>query len=194
MELNLKRMYKIFLGILVLASVLSCRGQKVQLLENGIIIPVGKGETRLVRLQVMSENIIRVSASPSKEFSSRKSLMTVDKKWPEIPFQVQENKDSVILSTTKIHAVVNRKTGEVAFVDITGKVRLVEKQGGGKHFEPIRVENDRGYSFSQVFESPGDEAFYGLGQHQSDEFNYKGRNEVLYQYNTKVSVPFIVST
>ncbi len=47
---------------------------------------------------------------------------------------------------------------------------------------------------SQVFESPSDEAFYGLGQHQSDEFNYKGLNESLYQYNTKVSVPFIVSS
>ena len=45
----------------------------------------------------------------------------------------------------------------------------------------------------QVFESPADEAFYGLGQHQADEFNYKGKNEELFQYNTKVSVPFIVS-
>ena len=41
--------------------------------------------------------------------------------------------------------------------------------------------------------SPDDEAFYGLGQHQADEFNYKGKNEELFQYNTKVSVPFIVS-
>ena len=31
------------------------------------------------------------------------------------------------------------------------------------------------------------------GQHQADEFNYKGKNEELFQYNTKVSVPFIVS-
>ncbi|HCO67014.1 MAG TPA: alpha-xylosidase, partial [Dysgonomonas sp.] len=38
------------------------------------------------------------------------------------------------------------------------------------------------------------ESFYGLGQHQADEFNYKGKNEVLFQYNTKVSVPFFVST
>ena len=39
-----------------------------------------------------------------------------------------------------------------------------------------------------------EEGIYGLGQHQSDEFNYKGKNEELFQYNTKVSVPFIVST
>nr|MCQ2137059.1 alpha-xylosidase [Bacteroidales bacterium] len=30
--------------------------------------------------------------------------------------------------------------------------------------------------------------------HQADEWDYKGRNEELYQYNTKISVPFVVSS
>ena len=70
---------------------------------------------------------------------------------------------------------------------------LQENKGGGKTFTPIEVEGTKGYTIRQVFKSPDDEAFYGLGQHQSDEFNYKGKNEELFQYNTKVSVPFIVS-
>ena len=58
----------------------------------------------------------------------------------------------------------------------------------------MEVEGTKGYTVRQVFQSAGnDEAFYGLGQHQADEFNYKGKNEELFQYNTKVSVPFIVS-
>src|SRR3712207_1300729 len=44
-----------------------------------------------------------------------------------------------------------------------------------------------------LFRQSGDEAFYGLGQHQSEELNMKGKNEDLFQYNTKVSVPFVVS-
>ncbi len=64
---------------------------------------------------------------------------------------------------------------------------------GKGSFQTIEVDNTTGYSFRQVFESPDDEAFFGLGQHQSDEWNYKGKNEVLYQYNTKVAVPFVVS-
>ncbi|MED9889708.1 MAG: glycoside hydrolase family 31 protein, partial [Segatella copri] len=43
------------------------------------------------------------------------------------------------------------------------------------------------------FNSPDNEAFYGLGQHQSEELNMKGKNEDLFQYNTKVSVPFVIS-
>ena len=41
---------------------------------------------------------------------------------------------------------------------------------------------------------PDDESFYGLGQHQSLEFNHKGLSEELFQYNTKISVPFVLSS
>ena len=45
-----------------------------------------------------------------------------------------------------------------------------------------------------MFDSPADEAFYGLGQQQTGEFDHKGLNEELYQYNTKISIPFVVSS
>ena len=75
-----------------------------------------------------------------------------------------------------------------------GHTILREKTNGGKEFTPIEVEGTKGYTLRQVFESEDEEGLYGLGQHQSDEFNYKGKNEELFQYNTKVSVPFIVSS
>ena len=50
-----------------------------------------------------------------------------------------------------------------------------------------------GLTWQMKFDSPDDEAFYGLGQHQSEEFNMKGKNEDLFQYNTKVSIPFVLS-
>ena len=50
-----------------------------------------------------------------------------------------------------------------------------------------------GLQWQMKFDSPDDEAFYGLGQHQSEELNMKGKNEDLFQYNTKVSIPFVLS-
>jgi len=88
---------------------------------------------------------------------------------------------------------VNKQNGVIRFLDKNGLTLLAEKEGGGKSFNPIEVEDTQGYTLHQLFESPDDEAFYGLGQHQSDEFNYKGKNETLFQYNTKVSIPFIIS-
>ena len=58
---------------------------------------------------------------------------------------------------------------------------------------PIVIEGVKGYTVHQIFESPNNEAFWGLGQHQADDFNYKGKNESLFQYNTKVSIPVVIS-
>ena len=163
--------------------------------ENGVSVKVQQpsedGPT-LVRLEVIGEKIIHMSATPERKFADPESLVIIPAK-EKTGFAVEQNEDTITVSTSEIKANVLASTGEVWFTDMDGKVLLREDEGGGKSFSPIEVEGTRGYSFRQVFESPEDEAFYGLGQHQADEFNYKGKNEELFQYNTKVSVPFIVS-
>jgi alpha-D-xyloside xylohydrolase len=144
-------------------------------------------------LQVINNDIIHVTASPSKKLSETPSLIATYLATGDETWKVTEVKNNIILQTTTMKAIVSLKTGEIKFTDLKGKTILNEQKGGGKTFTPIQADGHSGYTFRQVFESPADEAFYGLGQHQSDEFNYKGKNEVLYQYNTKVSVPFIVS-
>ncbi len=151
-----------------------------------------EGGPALVRLEVMGEKLIRVSATPENKFADPQSLVILPPA-EKTPFTVEQSGDTVTVATTSVKANVLASTGEVWFTDIENNIILREEAGGGKEFEPIEVEGTRGYSFRQVFESPSDEAFYGLGQHQADEFNYKGKNEELFQYNTKVSVPFIVS-
>ena len=163
--------------------------------ENGVSVKVQQpsedGPT-LVRLEVLGEKIIHMSATPERKFADPESLVIIPAK-EKTGFAVEQNEDTITVSTSEIKANVLASTGEVWFTDMDGKVLLREDEGGGKSFSPIEVEGTHGYSFRQVFESPEDEAFYGLGQHQADEFNYKGKNEELFQYNTKVSVPFIVS-
>ncbi len=151
-----------------------------------------EGGPALVRLEVMGEKLIHVSATPEKKFADPESLVILPAE-EKTPFTVEQNGNVVTVATSAVKANVLTTTGEVWFTDAEGNMILREEEGGGKSFEPIEVEGTRGYSFRQVFESPEDEAFYGLGQHQADEFNYKGKNEELFQYNTKVSVPFIVS-
>ena len=183
------------LSLLFAAFVLaSCAGAYRQN-ESGVTVKVQEpteGGPRLVRLEVLGDKLIHVSATPDRKFADPQSLIIVPQTGaPE--FTVYEDDGVVSVSTAAIVASVSVATGEVWFTDLEGNPILTEQAGGGKTFEPIEVEGTKGYSFRQVFESPDDEAFYGLGQHQADEFNYKGKNEELFQYNTKVSVPFIVS-
>ena len=163
--------------------------------DDSVTVKVSRpveGGPRLVRLQVVGDRLIHVSATPERRFADPESLIILPSQ-TETPFTVESSDDVVTVTTAALKANVRISTGEVWFSDLSGNVMLREEAGGGKTFEPIEVEGTRGWTFRQVFESPDDEAFYGLGQHQADEFNYKGKNEELFQYNTKVSVPFIVS-
>ena len=181
--------------ILVAALLLTaCGSPRYKTHADGVVVNVqsqSPNETQKVRLQVINDKIIRVSATPDKEFKDEASLIVIPQEKGKKTFNVEEKDNHVILSTPSITATVDMTTGEVVFADSLGNTILQERTGGGKSFEAITVEGTDGYSMQQVFESPEDEAFYGLGQHQADEFNYKGKNEELFQYNTKVSVPFI---
>ena len=153
--------------------------------------PVKDGP-RLVRLEVMGEKLIHVSATPERKFADPQSLVVLPAA-EQVPFAVENRGDTVTVVTSALRANVLLSSGEVWITSTDGTLLLREETGGGKSFEPIEVDGTGGWTFRQVFDSPEDEAFYGLGQHQADEFNYKGKNEELFQYNTKVSVPFIVS-
>ena len=173
----------------------SCSGSYFKTDGSGVTVKVQNvidGGPRIVRLEVMGEKLIHVSATPERKFADQESLVIIPPA-ERTPFTVEQAGDTVSVATSAVKAYVLASTGEVWFTDPEGNVILEEQKGGGKCFEPIEVEGTHGYTFRQVFESPEDEAFYGLGQHQADEFNYKGKNEQLFQYNTKVSVPFIVS-
>ncbi len=174
------------LSALALAA---CNGE-LEKTSRGVIVTTQKGEK--VRLEVYGDKIVRVSATESDAFSTEKSLIIVDQE-AETKFDVKSTDSTVTLTTAELNVQVDRKNGEVSFADKDGNAILCEQNGGGREYKPINVEGLDAFSVRQVWESPADEAFYGLGQHQSDEFNYKGKNEELFQYNTKISIPFVVS-
>ncbi len=188
---------KILFVLLMVVIATSCSDPSgVERTSDGIVVhlePGGATAARQVRLQVLGERLIRVSATPDRRFVDKESLVVLPQDTP-VDFSVEERDDSVFVRTAALTAAVARQTGVVRFSDARGRLLLAEAEGG-RTFRRIEVEGTQGYTVQQVFASTADdEGLYGLGQHQSDEFNYKGKNEELFQYNTKVSVPFVVST
>ncbi|MBO4605367.1 MAG: DUF5110 domain-containing protein [Bacteroidales bacterium] len=171
-----------FAALLLAVSLLaSCQ-------EGTLTVSIANGSR--VRLTAESPTIIRVRAVPRGAwFSYKPSLCVV----PQEGFKeviITKEGYNVCMSTGVITASVDRRTGCVTFTDSLGNVLLSE---AGREFKPIRVDKTNAYTVRQTFE-PQNEGFYGLGQHQADEWDYKGRNEELYQYNTKISIPFVVSS
>lgn len=188
--------YKLVVLFLVVTALVGCGSASFQKKTDGIIISLKQKtslDTRTIRLKVINDNIFHISATPERSLPDFKSLIATTQPNLQTKWSVLQKGDTVILETATTRAMTLLSTGEISFTDLKGNLILQEQKGGGKTFSKIEVDDTDGYSFRQVFESPAEEALYGLGQHQSDEFNWKGRNEELFQYNTKVSVPFVIS-
>ena len=155
-----------------------------------VLKPMRNG-ARQVRLEVINSKIIRVQATPDGTFSNRKSLIVLPQS-TNTPFDVVDGKNDVKVTTDVLAASISKEDGRITFLDKNGAV-LLREANRGKTFKSITVDEKRGVTWHALFDSNNDEAFYGLGQHQANEMNYKGKNEDLFQYNTKVSVPFVMS-
>lgn len=191
------RKHRMAIAFLLPFFVLACNSGPYKKINGGIEVTVNQSDklsTKKVRLEVVTDDIIRVTATPENSFPEKNSLITSFDSFKADGWEVMEDGENIILQTATTKALVSTVTGEVVFTDLEGNVLLEENKGGGKFFQNMEAGGKKSYTIRQVFESPDDESFYGLGQHQADEFNYKGKNEVLFQYNTKVSVPFFVST
>jgi alpha-D-xyloside xylohydrolase len=165
--------------------------------NEGIIVKLdntGGKEARMLKLEVISDKIIHVTATPSDSFSTEKSLVVLPGATSTPAWSTEEADDAVTLATSSLRARVSLLTGEVSFMDPAGNIILQEKQGGGKTFEPATVDASKTFHISQVFESPSDEAFYGLGGHQNGQMNYKGQDVELVQHNIVDVVPFLYSS
>ena len=218
--------------LLMLAAVgcwLTAAGQTAGSYErNGNVVTIRPegGQARVIRLEVMSDNIIRVRATSKDELPQKpQSLMIV----PQQPykgsvevkqFEASETNDlivpeHIIVKAKNVRAKVWMDNGRIEFTDGNGKPLLQEaydregeepgkqfwdytvpeRELGSKGGPAVTEEQKHGLQWQMKFFSPlGSESFYGLGQHQSEEFNMRGKNEDLFQYNTKVSIPFVLST
>ncbi len=154
--------------------------------KNTVVVPC---ESSVVRLQVVSPEIVRVSVSPDGHFSDRPSLVVLPQKNAS-DYQLSKEDTKVVLSTSALTVEVSKADGSVNFFKADGTPLALD---GRSAFEPIEVEGKKAWSTTVSYASTEDEAFYGLGQHQAGEFNHKGLREELYQYNTKISVPLVVS-
>ena len=179
-------MKKILYLLLLPLLLFSCqRGYTVK--DNQVVIPC-TGQS--VRLQVITPDIVRVSAVPGKQFSDRASLAVVPQDGCQ-DFSVTEDDGIVRLVTDKLVVEVDKASTTLRFSKSDGTPLLQE---GHFAFTPIEVEGKKAWSVQTAFQVSEDDSFYGLGQHQAGEFDHRGRSEELFQYNTKVSVPMVVST
>jgi alpha-D-xyloside xylohydrolase len=177
-----------------LAATIGCWPAPVtyQQQADGIVVTPQSGPARRVRLQVISDRIVRVTAVPVESLDLPASLAVVAKPATDSKFTVSFAEGNATLQTAQLSARISLESGVVSFLDASGTVRLSERDRGA--FTPVQIEGRELYRVHQVFNPGTDEAFYGLGQHQNAQLNYNGEDVELSQHNMDIAVPFVLSS
>ena len=190
----MKRVACVYLIASVLFASCAKKGTYEKLVDGVVVHLNAKDNVSHIKLQVMGDKIIHVTVAKADTFSAFKSLSVLDIKYKGPKWDLIESEDEVTLKTNELQATVLLATGEVMFKDSTGNILLQERKGGGKSFTPINDAGKPAYAIRQEFESPADEAFYGLGGHQNGQMNYKGEDVELAQHNIVDVIPFLYSS
>jgi hypothetical protein len=159
-------------------------------LADGIVVPL---KDTFLKVEVYGDNVVRIACAKDRAFFARKSVMTEPKRAVKTDWSLKTENGEAILSTAKLQVHVNLATGAVSFFDSKGQPILAET-ADGRTITPAEVQGEQTFHVRQQWEPNADESLYGLGQRQIGIIDIKGWDLDLWQHNTHVVVPFLVSS
>ena len=176
-----------------------------------------------LRVLFVNDRIVRVSATPNAQWSSRASMMRVPMHDKPGAIKVSKDAATLTLRSTALSVTLDRSSGALTVRDRDGHVVLREDPAAPRRFartdviksmpDPATVRSvhtvdgerqqvgayrqakDREAWNAQVrFRLGDDEGLYGLGFDETADLNLRGKTKRLYQHNLRVTIPFLVST
>ncbi len=153
---------------------------------TGVTFTVNGG---LLRLEVCQDDVIRVEYTTASSLPMKTSL-SVNATWGTPSFCVSDAGGTFTITTARMQANVATATGLVTFADLTGNSLLSE---ASKAVTPATVEGVATNTVQTAWNSPQDEALFGLGQHQDGVINRKGSTLTMQNHNTEIQIPLVVS-
>lgn len=161
----------------------------VQRQPDGVLLTFQTGS---MKLQVCTDSIVRLRYSPTGAFPEKPDYVVVKTAWPAAPFELESTDKNVTLTTPRLSVIVNRVDGTLSYRDGQHRELLSD---GPRQMRPITVQGEATYHAEDVFKMYGsEEGLYGLGQHQSGVWNYRGNSIELSQENSEIAVPLLLSS
>jgi alpha-D-xyloside xylohydrolase len=160
---------------------------------QGFDATIGKETLHLI---VCSDSILHVITRPNDVAANHPQpwLLPAGQSCKGAPFQFSKDDKAATLKTTNLAVSISLARGNLAFTTSDGKSLTRERDSVPRTYDPVTINGDPTYHVVDRFSPDFSEALYGLGQHQSGMFNYRGSTVELGQNNTDIAVPFLVST
>ncbi len=152
--------------------------------------------SEVLDITVCGSSSIHVLARPGEAAAEGPHPWMLDEResCPGAPFTFSEDAKSAILKTSTLEVSLGLERGNVSFRTVSGSLLLQEGDSLPRSYEPEQLNGESTYRVTDRFSPSPTEAFYGLGQHQSGMFNYRGSTVELGQNNTDVAIPLLVSS
>ena len=144
---------------------------------------------------VCSESIIHVTARPIKAMSRPEDqpwMLSPTEACPGAAFQFSESKGVATLTTSRLAVSLPEHDGNLSFKTLQGETLVHERPNLPRTY--LHSDAEGLFHIEDRFGPDATEAFYGLGQHQSGMFNYRGSVVELGQNNTDIAIPLLVSS
>jgi alpha-D-xyloside xylohydrolase len=188
---------KLFVGVVLLTSILMMNKAQATVISYskspaGVTFKLDKG---VMKINIFNQDIIEVKYTLMESMPAKQSLV-VNNEWKMTSaFTVTENAQEFIITTSRLKVKINKATNSIKYTDLKDVIILAEDGTMGKQITPAKIAGIDTYNCATEFNSPADEALFGMGCHPEDtlSINYKGRNQSMAIKYMTGAIPVMLS-
>jgi len=182
-----------FLLLIFSANSSSAQVKSYKKTNFGVSFHLQKG---MMNLYLLKNDLVEVKYTTLETMPEKKSLVVLPVDSYLKNFSVAETNGNVMITTDKLKIKVDRQTQAITYSDLKNHIILAESANENKQMRDTTIVGIKTFSVGTTFQSPKDEALYGLGCHPEDSLsiNYKGRNQDMAIKYLTGAIPVLLST
>ena len=177
----------------VTAHSLAAQQPPVSVAKDATGVVVHNGD-ETVHISVCGPSILHIVAGPGDPTSASPATPWLVHPCTPQPADLSQTPKEAVLSTAQLQLHIDLASGRLFFKNSAGNMLLFESDRRPRVYTPDTINGEKVHHVSDRFQLGALEGLYGLGQHQSGVFNYRGSVVELAQANTDVALPLLVST
>jgi alpha-D-xyloside xylohydrolase len=189
--IRMKVVVSIGVGMLMAVDSAIAAPVQVEKTSAGLVMRL---DDETLQLSVCGPGVLHIVAGPGNPKAASPTAPWLVQ--PCIPgtFDFTQDEKEATLRTEQLQVKIRLETGQVYYYNAKGELLLFESDRRPREYISDVVNGEKLYHVSERFQPAPTEGFYGLGQHQSGVFNYRGSVVEMAQANTDVAVPLLIST
>src|ERR1017187_10830571 len=145
----------------------------------------------ILTIRPMAESAMRVRCAKEAAVESPSIVLLQPASTPA--FKVSLNAATVVLATSRMKAVFDRKNGALHFTDGSGHTFLSEIPST-RRLDQTAVQGEATFEAEQAFLSPPGEHLFGSGEFQDGFLDIRDLPRRLTQVNSQIAIPFLLSS